>query len=195
MLVPNGGVTGGDGASISGRPHVLPDGDAGAFHVPKPRCLLLMVTGNRRAIVFDAGTGAYKRHWGGHSNKPDGSNWLKCRQMSHPRRQAKKSNNRCESNVSYWPDSAVSGIHRVRKLSGDKLPSPPMEHHGRTDATCRGQRRRDGRTASSTFAGPLAAAVGPIPRRYFPADAADRPCRNAQHRRPARAARSGRRLL
>src|SRR2546428_2666494 len=44
MLVPNGGVTGGDGASISGRPHELPDGDAGAFHVPKPRCLLLMVT-------------------------------------------------------------------------------------------------------------------------------------------------------
>jgi len=40
--------------------------------------------GNRRAIVFDAGTGAYKRYWGAYSNKPDGSNWLKCRQMSHP---------------------------------------------------------------------------------------------------------------
>jgi hypothetical protein len=46
--------------------------------------------GNRRAIVFDAGTGAYKRHCGAYGNKPDGSNWLKCRQMSHPRRQAKK---------------------------------------------------------------------------------------------------------
>src|SRR5262249_46511108 len=42
--VPNGGVTGGDGASISSRPHELPDGDAGPFHVPKPRRLLLIVT-------------------------------------------------------------------------------------------------------------------------------------------------------
>jgi len=28
------------------------------------------------------------------------------------------------------PDSAVSSIRRARKLSGDKLPSMPMEHHG-----------------------------------------------------------------
>src|ERR1051326_2492578 len=27
--------------------------------------------GNRRVIVFDAGTGAYKRHWGAYGNKPD----------------------------------------------------------------------------------------------------------------------------
>jgi hypothetical protein len=89
--------------------HELQDGDAVAFHVPKPRCLLLMVTAIG-AIVFDAGTGAYKSHWGAYRNKLDGSNWLKCRQMSHPRRQAKKSNNRCESNVSYWPcDTSNAG--------------------------------------------------------------------------------------
>jgi hypothetical protein len=60
--------------------------------------------------------------------------------------------------------------------------------------TCRGQRRRDGRTSPSRFAGPPAAGAGPIAWRCFPADAADRPCRTARHRRPARAARSGRRL-
>ena len=27
--------------------------------------------GNRRVIVFDAATGAYKRHWGAYGNKPD----------------------------------------------------------------------------------------------------------------------------
>jgi hypothetical protein len=27
--------------------------------------------GNRRVIVFDADTGAYKRHWGAYGNKPD----------------------------------------------------------------------------------------------------------------------------
>ena len=27
--------------------------------------------GNRRVIVFDAETGAYKRHWGAYGNKPD----------------------------------------------------------------------------------------------------------------------------
>src|SRR5262247_4666856 len=27
--------------------------------------------GNRRVIVFDAGTGAYKRHWGAYGNRPD----------------------------------------------------------------------------------------------------------------------------
>jgi hypothetical protein len=123
MLVPNGGVTGGDGASISGRPHELQDGDAGAFHVRMlgakgdeidraddhrfvgglrrgemnspagPRTNEVFVAdgyGNRRVIVFDAGTGAYKRHWGAYGNKPDGLNWLKSRQMSHPRRQTKK---------------------------------------------------------------------------------------------------------
>jgi hypothetical protein len=29
--------------------------------------------GNRRGIVFDADTGAYKRHWGAYGNKPDDS--------------------------------------------------------------------------------------------------------------------------
>jgi hypothetical protein len=137
MLVPNGGVTGGDGANISGRPHELPDGNAGAFHVRKlgakqdeidraddhrfvsglgrvemngpagPRTNEVFVADgcrNRRVIVFDAGTGAYKRHWGAYGNKPDGSNWLKSRQMSPPRRQTKKSNNRCTANryVRFW---------------------------------------------------------------------------------------------
>ena len=27
--------------------------------------------GNRRVIVFDADTGAYKRHWGAYGNRPD----------------------------------------------------------------------------------------------------------------------------
>ena len=30
-------------------------------------------TGNRRIVVFDAGTGAYKRHWGAYGSKPDGT--------------------------------------------------------------------------------------------------------------------------
>lgn len=30
-------------------------------------------TGNRRVVVFDAETGAYKRHWGAYGNKPDTS--------------------------------------------------------------------------------------------------------------------------
>jgi DNA-binding beta-propeller fold protein YncE len=30
--------------------------------------------GNRRVIVFDAQTGAYKRHWGAYGNKPDDTN-------------------------------------------------------------------------------------------------------------------------
>ncbi len=30
--------------------------------------------GNRRLIVFDSQTGAYKRHWGGYGNKPDDTN-------------------------------------------------------------------------------------------------------------------------
>jgi DNA-binding beta-propeller fold protein YncE len=30
-------------------------------------------TGNRRIVVFDAGTGAYKRHWGAYGQKPDGT--------------------------------------------------------------------------------------------------------------------------
>lgn len=30
-------------------------------------------TGNRRVVVFDAGTGAYKRHWGAYGEKPDDS--------------------------------------------------------------------------------------------------------------------------
>ena len=30
--------------------------------------------GNRRVIVFDADTGAYKRHWGAYGNKPDDTN-------------------------------------------------------------------------------------------------------------------------
>jgi hypothetical protein len=30
-------------------------------------------TGNRRIVVFDADTGAYKRHWGAYGGKPDGT--------------------------------------------------------------------------------------------------------------------------
>src|SRR5215470_8731815 len=39
--------------------------------------------GNRRVIVFDAGTGAYKRHWGAYGNRPD-DNSSKARQVTGP---------------------------------------------------------------------------------------------------------------
>jgi 6-phosphogluconolactonase (cycloisomerase 2 family) len=39
--------------------------------------------GNRRVIVFDATTGAYKRHWGAYGNKPD-DKASKARQTSGP---------------------------------------------------------------------------------------------------------------
>src|SRR5580700_7719279 len=39
--------------------------------------------GNRRVIVFDADTGAYKRHWGAYGNKPD-DKAPKARQASGP---------------------------------------------------------------------------------------------------------------
>ena len=39
--------------------------------------------GNRRVIVFDADTGAYKRHWGAYGNKPD-DNASKERQVDGP---------------------------------------------------------------------------------------------------------------
>ena len=39
--------------------------------------------GNRRVIVFDANTGAYKRHWGAYGNKPD-DKASKARQVTGP---------------------------------------------------------------------------------------------------------------
>jgi 6-phosphogluconolactonase (cycloisomerase 2 family) len=39
--------------------------------------------GNRRVVVFDANTGAYKRHWGAYGNKPD-DKASKARQASGP---------------------------------------------------------------------------------------------------------------
>src|SRR5262249_14277166 len=32
------------------------------------------IYGNHRVVVFDADTGAYKRHWGAYGNKPDDAN-------------------------------------------------------------------------------------------------------------------------
>jgi hypothetical protein len=38
---------------------------------------------------------------------------------------------RCGSHFRFWPTSSVAGVWPARKLSGDKLPSMPVEHHGR----------------------------------------------------------------
>ncbi len=49
----------------------------GAAHmiVDRPASELFVADGyvNHRVVVFDAGTGAYKRHWGAYGNKPDDS--------------------------------------------------------------------------------------------------------------------------
>lgn len=47
---------------------------AGYFVYPKTNELFVADGyGNRRVIVFDADTGAYKRHWGAYGNRPDDS--------------------------------------------------------------------------------------------------------------------------
>ena len=40
-------------------------------HLPTNEVFVADGYGNRRVIVFDADTGAYKRHWGAYGNKPD----------------------------------------------------------------------------------------------------------------------------
>ena len=40
-------------------------------HVPTNEVFVADGYGNRRVIVFDADTGAYKRHWGAYGNKPE----------------------------------------------------------------------------------------------------------------------------
>ena len=40
-------------------------------HEPTNELLVADGYGNRRVIVFDAATGAYKRHWGAYGNRPD----------------------------------------------------------------------------------------------------------------------------
>jgi DNA-binding beta-propeller fold protein YncE len=40
-------------------------------HAPTNEVFVADGYGNRRVIVFDADTGAYKRHWGAYGNKPD----------------------------------------------------------------------------------------------------------------------------
>ena len=42
-----------------------------AVHPPTNEVFVADGYGNRRVIVFDADTGAYKRHWGAYGNKPD----------------------------------------------------------------------------------------------------------------------------
>ena len=42
-----------------------------AVHAPTNEVFVADGYGNRRVIVFDATTGAYKRHWGAYGNKPD----------------------------------------------------------------------------------------------------------------------------
>ena len=42
-----------------------------AVHAPTNEVFVADGYGNRRIIVFDAATGAYKRHWGAYGNRPD----------------------------------------------------------------------------------------------------------------------------
>jgi DNA-binding beta-propeller fold protein YncE len=42
-----------------------------AVHAPTNEAFVADGYGNRRVIVFDADTGAYKRHWGAYGNRPD----------------------------------------------------------------------------------------------------------------------------
>jgi hypothetical protein len=42
-----------------------------AVHAPTNEVFVADGYGNRRVIVFDADTGAYKRHWGAYGNRPD----------------------------------------------------------------------------------------------------------------------------
>jgi hypothetical protein len=63
-----------------GKGHVGPDSN-NTEHLSRPAAVTVYAKtneafvadgyGNRRVIVFDAGTGAYKRHWGAYGNKPD----------------------------------------------------------------------------------------------------------------------------
>src|SRR6185369_8518184 len=61
-----GKAEGNDSKTGLNRPaSVTVDGNANEVYVAD--------TGNRRIVVFDAETGAYKRHWGAYGEKPDGS--------------------------------------------------------------------------------------------------------------------------
>lgn len=61
-----GKVEGNDSKTGLNRPaSVTVDGQANEVYVAD--------TGNRRVVVFDADTGAYKRHWGAYGEKPDDS--------------------------------------------------------------------------------------------------------------------------
>jgi DNA-binding beta-propeller fold protein YncE len=61
-----GKVEGNDSKTGLNRPaSVTVDGNANEVYVAD--------TGNRRVVVFDAETGAYKRHWGAYGEKPDDS--------------------------------------------------------------------------------------------------------------------------
>jgi len=82
------------------------DGDAGAFHVPKPRCLLLTVTaiGARSCLM----RGRVRTSAIGRLQQQTGR--IELAQMpadEPPSPPSEKSNNRCESSVSYWPSTSV----------------------------------------------------------------------------------------
>jgi DNA-binding beta-propeller fold protein YncE len=47
--------------------------------------------GNRRVIVFDTETGAYKRHWGAYGNKPDASPTMPRHPSTTPPRRSRSS--------------------------------------------------------------------------------------------------------
>jgi len=59
-----GKIEGPDSKTSLNRPTAM-DFDAAANEV------YIADTGNRRIVVFDMDTGAYKRHWGAYGNKPD----------------------------------------------------------------------------------------------------------------------------
>jgi len=66
MQIGKAGSTGGSNSTTQlGRPaHMFIDEGANEIYVADGY-------GNRRVVVFDSKTGAYKRHWGAYGNKPD----------------------------------------------------------------------------------------------------------------------------
>jgi DNA-binding beta-propeller fold protein YncE len=68
MQIGHKGKNGGsnDTANLGGAAHMIVDRSANELYVADGYV-------NHRVIVFDAGTGAYKRHWGAYGKKPDDS--------------------------------------------------------------------------------------------------------------------------
>ena len=77
--------------------------DEMAFYAPTNEVFISDGYGNRRIIVFDANTGAYKRHWGAYGNKPDDV----VRERRRIRDLAIRSSTRCTPCASLAMDSST----------------------------------------------------------------------------------------